>query len=226
MKNEPNEHFNKSPKQLNETWQDCCFNLDMKMALLLIVPILLFSNRSIAQNYQLLLDGIVHYFSTYDDLSIQAEIRPGFQNTFFSFGVRGGHNNKTDNITIGLSIFYSKDKFHGEIGPGTFKNYHFGLYGEKKFRKNRNQKLYLSTPLTLAVGVSTTDQYDPSYADNSIYFYSEAELLINYGLGNRIQLNFGPGIRICDGSDTFGLNDRDLSGLSFQAGIRFGNFTQ
>lgn len=81
-------------------------------------------------------------------------------------------------------------------------------------------------PLTLAVGISTTDQYAPSYADNSIYFYSEAELLINYGLGKRIQLNFGPGVRICDGSDTFGLNDRDLSGLSFQAGIRFGNFTQ
>ena len=198
----------------------------MKIALLLVVPLLFFSNKSTAQYDQILFDAIFHYFATYDDLSVQTEVRPGFQNTFFSFGIRGGHNNKTDNVTIGLSFFYSKDRFHGEIGPGNYTNSHFGLYGEKKFRKKRNQKLYLSTPITAGVGFSTTDQNAPGYADNSIYFYSEGELLINYGLGKHIQLNFGPGVRICKGSDTFGLNDSDLSGLSFQSGIRFGNFTQ
>lgn len=200
----------------------------MKIALLIIVvQLLLFSNKSNSQVDNLVLSAIFHYFATYEDLSLQTEIRPGFQNTFFSFGARGGHNNKTDNVTIGLSFFYSKDKFHGEIGPGTYTNLHFGLYGEKKFRKKRDQKLYLSCPVTIGIGNSYTNQKPVvgPYSKSSAFFYFESEMLLNYGIGKHIQFNFGPGIRLCEGSDTYGLKDMDISGLSFQAGFRLGNFS-
>jgi hypothetical protein len=199
----------------------------MRTTLLIATALILFTPKVRAQSIEtLLFEMIATYFISYDELTVQSEVRPGLENSFFSWGARGGHNNASDNFTLGLSFFYSRDDNHGVIESGRFTNYHFGLYAEKKVRSNRAQKLYFSFPATIGFGESRTDHpnFYSGYTSSSLFLYSEAEILLNYGLGNHIQLNFGPGYRWCYGSTTFGLSDKYISGVSFQVGVRIGDF--
>ena len=199
----------------------------MRTTILIATALILFTPKVRAQSIEtLLLEMIATYFISYDELTIQSEIRPGFENTFFSWGARGGHNNASDNFTLGLSCFYSRDENHGGIESGRFTSYHVGLYAEQKIRSKHSQKLYFSFPATAGIGETRTNHsgFVPGYSSSSLFFYSEAEILLNYGLGDRLQLNFGPGYRWCTGSNTFGLTDKFISGVSFQIGLRIGDF--
>ncbi|MBL4706236.1 MAG: hypothetical protein JKY54_17040 [Flavobacteriales bacterium] len=198
----------------------------MRIAILIAVLLIGFTPKAKSQALAWeLVELATYYFMSWEEASFQAEVRPGLSNSFFSYGFRGGHTNANGSLTGGMSFYYSQDNLHGSIPDGKFINYHVGVYFEKKFRLLPNQKLYLSIPATLALGESFATTVIPvNYPRKSGFVYFEPELLLNYGINDDVQLHFGPGYRFTSGSTTYGLNDKSLSGLSFQVGIRFGNF--
>ena len=200
----------------------------MRYAILIIVLLVGFTPKAKSQALAWeLFEVATYYFMSWEELSVQAEVKPSITNSFFSFGARGGHTNRDESFTGGMSFYYSQDNHHGIIPEGgRFTNYHIGAYFEKKFRVTRDQKLYLSIPFTFALGESIAKTVLPtSHQSRSTYGYFEPELLLNYGLSDDVQVHMGPGYRITSGSRTYGLNDQSLSGLSFQVGLRFGDFT-
>jgi hypothetical protein len=198
----------------------------MRHAILILVLLVCFIPKAKSQGGWELFELATRYLLSWEELTIQAEVKPSVTNSFYSFGARGGHTNPDGSFTGGMSFYYSQDKHHGIIPEGgKFTNYHIGAYFEKKFRITRNQRLYFSLPVTVAIGESIASTVLPtSHPTRSGFVYAEPELLINYGLTDDIQVHLGPGYRITSGSKTYGLNDQSLSGLSFQVGIRFGDF--
>lgn len=198
----------------------------MRTTLLAILLIIGFTPKTKAQLGAEAVELMFYYFMSWEEVSVQAETRPSLNNTFFSYGVRGGHTNASGNFTGGMSFHYSRDNNHGLIQQGSFTNYHIGAYFEKKFRLMPDQRLYLSVPVTIAFGESIANDQNPppNFLARSTFIYLEPEVLLNYGLTKDVQLYFGPGYRHCSGSKTYGMTDDMISGLSIQVGFRFGDF--
>ena len=200
----------------------------MRSAILVLVFSIVFTPKAKSQ-YELV-ELALYYFLSWDECSMQFETRPSLNNTFYTWSLRGGHTNYNGNFTGGMTFNYSRDNLHGLIDHGKFTNYHVGLYLEKKFRPDPNQRIYFSIPLSATVGETiANDVVNPNpfstFNTRSTFWMIEPELLLNYGLGNHAQFYFGAGYRFCRGSTTFGLSDELISGPSLQLGFRFGDFT-
>ncbi len=201
----------------------------LRIILLTSIALLAFAPRAKSQIGVELAELMIGYFMSWEELSVQAEVRPSLNNTYFSYGFRGGHTNRQGNFTGGMAFLFSRDNNHGLIQSGRYSQYRIGLYLEKKFRPHPTQGVYFSVPVDIGLGEAIAGEVQVPqggrfFAKRSPFWYFEPEVLLNCRLSKGIHYYVGVGYRHCSGSYTYGLTDELMSGFTAQTGLRFGYF--
>jgi hypothetical protein len=193
---------------------------------ILVVLILLFSfqKKSSAQLDPFILEAMIQYFMSYDEINLQCKISPSLKNTYMHMGMRGGHTTRDGYFTGGLAMYYSYDPYHGIIGAGQFQDFYFGLFLEP--RSNPRNKIHFSFPMTFGMGQSSTStsSIPTEFSSKSDYLIADFETVLNYQISDVVKLHFGPGFAYTKGSNTYGFSDRDLTRFTLNFGVRLGNF--